>query len=107
MENIVPAPLSNSGASSVTSSQSIPSTSISSSSSQVSLSRDLGRLTDFYVNEFEKDTTPSPPLEKEGRFIEPEDESVFGHASSLKQPEKRWFCVFDKHKGKSFGKRAD
>jgi hypothetical protein len=107
MGNIVPASLSNSGASSVTSSQSIPSTSISSSSSQSSLSRDLGGLTDFYGNEFEKDTTPCPPFEKKGHCIEPEDESVSGHASGLKQPEKRWFCVFDEHKGKSFGKRAD
>ena len=26
---------------------------------------------------------------------------------SLKQDEKRWFCVFDEHKDKSFGKRSD
>jgi hypothetical protein len=96
------------GASSTGIFQTLPSTLVSSSSSMSSLCQDLGGVSaHFHETGGSVNVLTSPCPEEKEHAMEPRNAASLEMTSVLKHSESRWFCVFDEHNGKSFGRRSD
>lgn len=73
-----------------------------------SLCHDLGSVSAHFqeIGSSENVLASRCPEEKE-HVMGPRNEASLESTPVLKQSEDRWFCVFDEHNGKSFGRRSD